>query len=167
VDSIIATISSNYPSIHKLIQIIINPITASILSLIFIFFYYVFFWIFSGSSPGKSIMGIRIVPLNGHKMHLWRAALRYFAYYLSALPLGLGFFWVIVDDQRMAWHDKISRTCVIYTWQARPEEAFLKSSLDHLAMRRDALQTYIDSRKKRIKTQSIASGTIKDSENQK
>ena len=159
IDNIFATINIEHPFLYNFIQLMFSPITASVLSLLFIFIYYVFFWVFSGSSPGKSIMGIRIVPLNGKKMPLWRAALRYLAYYLSALPLGLGFFWIIIDDRRMAWHDRISRTCVIYTWEARHEEDFLKSALDHLEMRRDALQTYINTRKKIIKSQNPPSQT--------
>lgn len=29
---------------------------------------------------------------------------------LSALPLGLGFLWALFDDDRLAWHDRMSRT---------------------------------------------------------
>jgi uncharacterized RDD family membrane protein YckC len=29
---------------------------------------------------------------------------------LSALPLGIGFLWAFLDDDRLAWHDRMSRT---------------------------------------------------------
>jgi uncharacterized RDD family membrane protein YckC len=32
---------------------------------------------------------------------------------LSWLPLGLGFLWILVDPQRRAWHDRLSRTRVV------------------------------------------------------
>lgn len=38
---------------------------------------------------------------------------RYFAYILSGLPLGLGFFWIAWDKRKQGWHDKLSGTVVI------------------------------------------------------
>ena len=109
-------ISSNYSFI---------PIIVSIISLLFIIGYHVFFWHTVGQTPGKAIMGIRIVPLQGGRLSLWRAFLRYFGYTLSGISLGLGFLWILIDDRRMGWHDKLARTCVIYTWDAHPDESFL------------------------------------------
>jgi hypothetical protein len=34
---------------------------------------------------------------------------RTWAILLSACPLGIGFFWALVDDDRLGWHDRISR----------------------------------------------------------
>ena len=151
-DSLMFSLSKTFPIIITVEDILLNPITASIFSLMIIFAYNLFFWTFSGSSPGKSIMGIRIVPLNGNKISLIRGLLRYIGYYISAIPFGLGFLWTIIDDRRMAWHDKISQTCVVYTWNARPDEIFLKSHLDQLALRRDELEKYVNSRKIKVLT---------------
>lgn len=59
-------------------------------------------------------MGVRIARTNGKPLTIGRALLRYLGYWLSAIPLGLGFFWVLVDDQRQGWHDKLADTYVIY-----------------------------------------------------
>jgi len=32
---------------------------------------------------------------------------------LSALPIGLGFIWIAIDENRQAWHDKIAGTVVV------------------------------------------------------
>jgi uncharacterized RDD family membrane protein YckC len=32
---------------------------------------------------------------------------------VSLLPAGLGFAWVLVDPERRAWHDRLSRTRVV------------------------------------------------------
>jgi uncharacterized RDD family membrane protein YckC len=146
-DNVFDSFSKQLPFVNSIRNIIFNPISASLVSLLVILSYNIFFWTFSGSSPGKSIMGIRIVPLNGKKISLWRGLLRYLGYYISAIPFGLGFLWIIIDNRRMAWHDKLSRTCVIYIWDAQPDELFLKSQLDHLALRRDVLQTYVKKHK--------------------
>jgi uncharacterized RDD family membrane protein YckC len=76
--------------------------------------YPVVFWVLLGQTPGKLLMGVRIARTNGQRLTIGRALLRYLGYWLSAIPLGLGFFWVLVDDQRQGWHDKLADTYVIY-----------------------------------------------------
>lgn len=76
--------------------------------------YPVVFWVLLGQTPGKLLMGVRIARTNGKPLTIGRALLRYLGYWLSAIPLGLGFFWVLVDDQRQCWHDKLADTYVIY-----------------------------------------------------
>jgi len=39
--------------------------------------------------------------------------LRYLGYYLSMLPLFLGFIWVGIDRRKQGFHDKIAGTVVI------------------------------------------------------
>ncbi len=76
--------------------------------------YPVVFWVLLGQTPGKLLMGVRIARTNGQRLTIGRALLRYMGYWLSALPLGLGFFWVLVDNQRQCWHDKLADTYVVY-----------------------------------------------------
>jgi uncharacterized RDD family membrane protein YckC len=74
------------------------------------------FWVLLGQTPGKVIMGLRVVRLDGRRLTLGSAMLRYLGYWVSAAPLFLGFAWILVDDRRQAWHDKIAGTCVVYAW---------------------------------------------------
>lgn len=83
--------------------------------------YPIFCWAMIGQTPGKRVLGLRVVRTDGRPLTIWRSVLRYLAYWLSALPLFLGFIWVIVDEKRQGWHDKIADTCVIYT--AQPQSA--------------------------------------------
>lgn len=76
--------------------------------------YPVGFWVLLGQTPGKLLMGVRIARVNGQPLTVRRALLRYLGYWLSAIPLGLGFLWVLVDDQRQGWHDKLAGTYVVY-----------------------------------------------------
>ncbi|MGE5334193.1 MAG: RDD family protein [Nitrososphaerota archaeon] len=78
-------------------------------------------WAMIGQTPGKWVLGLRVVRTDGRRLTIWRGVLRYLAYWLSALPLFLGFIWIIVDAKRQGWHDKIADTCVIYTM--RPQSA--------------------------------------------
>jgi uncharacterized RDD family membrane protein YckC len=44
---------------------------------------------------------------------------RYVGYYLSALALYAGYWWVLIDNRRQGWHDKLAGTIVVYAWDAR------------------------------------------------
>jgi uncharacterized RDD family membrane protein YckC len=38
---------------------------------------------------------------------------------VSAIVFWLGFIWVIIDDNRKAWHDHMARTWVVYDYSRR------------------------------------------------
>jgi uncharacterized RDD family membrane protein YckC len=78
--------------------------------------YPVFFWMYAGQTPGKALMGLRVATLDGARMTFGRSLIRAIGYWLSALPLFLGFFWITIDDERQGWHDLLAGTCVIYAW---------------------------------------------------
>jgi uncharacterized RDD family membrane protein YckC len=42
-----------------------------------------------------------------------QAGLRYVGKIISGIPCGLGYFWMLWDDQKQCWHDKIASTKVI------------------------------------------------------
>jgi uncharacterized RDD family membrane protein YckC len=76
--------------------------------------YFVFFWTLVGYTPGKALLGLRIVRQDGRPLSVGRALLRYLGYWISAIPLFLGFIWVLIDRQHEGWHDKLANTHVIY-----------------------------------------------------
>ncbi len=71
-------------------------------------------WVLFGQTLGKFLLGLRVTRMDGRLLTIRYALLRYVGYWLSALPLGLGFFWVLIDDQRQTWHDKLAGSCVTY-----------------------------------------------------
>jgi len=76
--------------------------------------YAVAFWVYKQATPGKmAISAIVVDARNGGRVPLARLVGRYFAYFISAAPLGLGFLWILVDKRKQGWHDKIVRTVVI------------------------------------------------------
>ena len=76
--------------------------------------YFVFFWTLVGYTPGKALLGLQIVRQDGRPLSVGRALLRYLGYWVSAIPLFLGFIWVLIDRQHEGWHDKLANTHVIY-----------------------------------------------------
>jgi len=98
--------------------------------------YYFFFWILSGQTPGKYLFGLCIVRMNGQGMNFLTCLIRFLGYQLDILFLGLGFLNILINDQRQGWHDKLARTCVVYSWEARQNASFLQRVQKRLQPRR-------------------------------
>lgn len=76
----------------------------------------ILFWIYRSATPGKMIVNIAIVDAKtGGKPGTGQFIGRYLGYYLSMLPLFLGFFWVAFDKRKQGFHDKLAGTVVVYT----------------------------------------------------
>ena len=68
----------------------------------------------SGQTIGKKLVGIRVIDFNGGgSIGYGRAAVRYVASILSAIPLFLGYFWMLWDGEKQTWHDKLSTSVVV------------------------------------------------------
>jgi len=72
------------------------------------------FWIARQATPGKMIIGARIVDADsGAKPTSRQLIARYLGYYVSILPLCLGLLWVAFDPRKQGWHDKLAGTVVV------------------------------------------------------
>jgi len=68
----------------------------------------------SGQTIGKRALGIRVYDFrSGGAIGTSRGILRYFARILSTIPLFLGYFWMLWDDEKQTWHDKIAGSVVV------------------------------------------------------
>lgn len=78
--------------------------------------YYWFFWTDrGGQTPGKMVMKIRVVKVDGGPLNSADSLVRYGGYVINSLPFlfGLGWLWAVIDPRRQGWHDKLARTCVV------------------------------------------------------
>ena len=100
--------------------------------------YYVFFWMMTGQTLGMMLLGLRVVTVEGRRLTVWRAILRFLGYMIAALPFFLGFAWILVDNRRQGWHDKIAGTYVAYIWAAKPDERFLVSAMESIEEKRES-----------------------------
>ena len=72
------------------------------------------FWIYRQATPGKMIIGAKIVDAKtGGPPSTGQLIGRYLGYYLSMIPLFLGMIWVAFDARKQGWHDKLAGTVVI------------------------------------------------------
>ncbi len=123
------------PGASSTFEQLLSQLTAGFFISLVIATYFIFFWVLAGYTPGKALMGLRIITTDGRKISFFRALLRYLAYFLSAVLFFMGFLWIFVDRRRQGWHDKIANTYVIYTWAAKPDEQFLAKRIQRSTKR--------------------------------
>lgn len=121
--------------ITPLQQFVVSTAFAVLMLLSLGFFYFTFLYSFGGASVGKYLMGLRVLRSDGRPISGLQAALRTLAYALSSLPLYLGFFNVLLDDRRRTFHDIVTRTVVVHSWHARPDENFLRQAIERVDRR--------------------------------
>ena len=63
-----------------------------------------------GETLGMRAWKLRVVAADGRPPGWDRALIRFATALLSWAALGLGFLWVLVDRERLAWHDRLSGT---------------------------------------------------------
>lgn len=75
--------------------------------------YFAWCWVRGGRTLGMRAWKLRLRRSDGGLPGLRHAALRYAAALVSLAALGLGFLWMLVDPQRLSWHDRLSGTRVL------------------------------------------------------
>lgn len=91
---------------HGFADILINYILPAIAVILF--------WRYKSATPGKMVIGAIIVDAKTFgRPSTTQLIIRYLAYFISMLPLMLGFIWVAFDRRKQGWHDKLAGTVVI------------------------------------------------------
>ena len=75
--------------------------------------YFIIFPALFGNTIGKSYFGIRVVSERGYKPQATDLFFRWVGYFLSSIPLFIGFLWAFGDPLNQCWHDKLAKTIVI------------------------------------------------------
>ena len=78
-----------------------------------IFFNWVYCYVRYGQSFGKRFIGLRVIRADGQPMDYPTALIRLLVYLVSMLFAGLGFLWMLWDENQRGLHDKIAKTVVI------------------------------------------------------
>ncbi len=74
--------------------------------------YFVFLQARSGQTPGKKMLGIRVVSADGGQVTKGRYFVRLIGYWISGMLLGIGFLMALWDTNQQALHDKLANTYV-------------------------------------------------------
>lgn len=77
------------------------------------FGFFAWFWIRGGQTLGMRAWRLKVLRNDGRPLTLRDALLRYLAAILSWTALGAGFLWILVDKEKLAWHDRLSGTRLV------------------------------------------------------
>lgn len=83
------------------------------LLLLLSFAFYGWFWTHGGQTLGMRAWKLKLVGERSTRITWVQAFFRFCYAIISWLPLGAGFLWILVDKNKKAWHDKISRTFIV------------------------------------------------------
>jgi uncharacterized RDD family membrane protein YckC len=72
------------------------------------------FWALAGQTPGMRFLSIRVTHDGSRHLTFGRAVRRVLALIVALLPFGLGYFAMVRDPSRRAWHDRMTDTEVVY-----------------------------------------------------
>lgn len=76
--------------------------------------YILWFWATKGATPGKKMLGLRIVREDGEEPLGWGTAfMRVVGYMVSGAILYIGFLMIAFNPDRLGLHDKIAKTRVL------------------------------------------------------
>jgi uncharacterized RDD family membrane protein YckC len=115
--STISAVQTNDPSaVAAMLPAILGMAGVSILiNLAIGIAYDVYFVSTKGGTIGKLAVGLQIIRLDGSRLSMGQAFGRYFAKFLSAMILYIGFIMAGFDAEKRSLHDRICNTLVIYS----------------------------------------------------
>jgi len=75
--------------------------------------FFLLFWMKGGQTLGMRSWRLRVVRNDGAPLNGSDALKRLLCALLSWLPLGLGYLWILIDRDKLAWHDRLSGTRLV------------------------------------------------------
>ena|GEM_PF-732057 len=78
-----------------------------------ILLFYIGFWHFRDATLGMQTWRLKLVDEAGNKPSLGQYLLRAILGFISLAAFGLGYFWMLFDPNKIALHDRFSKTRVI------------------------------------------------------
>ncbi len=67
-----------------------------------------------GQTPGKQVMGVRVVDNGtGEPLDLSKAAMRAMVRVVSFAACFIGFVWALLNDENQTWHDVAADSAVV------------------------------------------------------
>ena len=103
-----------------IISTVLRIIGLTFVALLVSFGYYTYFeGSETGQTIGKRAMNIRVADdRTGASIGYGRAAIRWVGRIISGIVFGLGYFWMLWDENSQTWHDKLA-TCVVIPVEPR------------------------------------------------
>ncbi len=75
--------------------------------------YFIYFYGTSGQTLGKKMLNIKVVSTDGTPLTYKKGLLRVIGYIIASIPIYIGFIWMLFDENKQNWEDKIANTYVV------------------------------------------------------
>jgi uncharacterized RDD family membrane protein YckC len=112
IDAIIINVIG-YVLMFTLVAVGADYMSASLIGLPCGLVYFTYFF-GSGQTPGMKVMNIKLIRTDGDpEIGYGKGFLRWIGMLISALVIGLGFLWILIDKNKQGWHDKIADVYVV------------------------------------------------------
>lgn len=89
----------------------------ALVAMVFLLVQWLYFGLMESSERqatiGKLAVGLKVTDLKGRPISFWRASARYFAKFLSLVPLGAGFVMAFFNRRKQGFHDLITSCLVL------------------------------------------------------
>jgi uncharacterized RDD family membrane protein YckC len=84
--------------------------------------YFALSWMRGGQTIGMRAWRLRVASSEGTRLSITRASLRFLVALVSLLALGAGFWWILIDPKKRAWHDLAAGTVVARIEKTDPSQ---------------------------------------------
>ncbi len=112
--SIEGTVAPKYATAQEAVSALSDALPSFLFQNTIIALIVIIFWIRKAGTPGKMLLNMKIVDATtGKKPSAKQSSVRYLGYFVSTIPLCIGFVWIHFDKKKQGWHDKIAGTVVI------------------------------------------------------
>ena len=82
--------------------------------LAFGYFFFGWFWTHGGQTLGMRAWKLQVITFSGHRINWKQALFRYIYSIISWIPLGAGYLWILADKNKLAFHDHVSKTAIVF-----------------------------------------------------
>lgn len=110
-------------------QVAVMLTTAAMTLLLYALYFAFFHSAFNQATPGKMIVGIRVLRSDGEPIGFLRGLARYFATIPSGILLGIGYLMAAFTERKRALHDMLCDTVVVDKWAYTPQPGMQQREL--------------------------------------
>ena len=75
--------------------------------------FFAWFWLHGGQTLGLRTWRMRLQRIDGSPVTLWQALWRFMLAIPAIALCGLGFFWMLVDRDKMTLYDRYTRSVIV------------------------------------------------------
>ena len=93
-----------------------NPLLTTYL-LFISFFFYGWFWRHGGQTLGMRSWRLQLHSMRDGRVSWTQCLLRFMVALPAGLLFGLGYLWMLIDKQKLTWHDRYSETRIVRLYE--------------------------------------------------